>query len=81
MSREMLKVIAVIDIVNYNFVVVSLLEVIWNIETLDPLWVQVVPDDLSSANLAPHVPLLLVEDHHAICVGEGVQVGEVRSGK
>lgn len=49
------QIALIIDIVDDDSVVFSLLKVILDLETFDPLGSQAVPDDLSLAELSPHV--------------------------
>ena len=77
MSIVIVEVVKVVNIVNSDFVVLSLLEVIGHFEVLDPLGVQVIHDDLRLANLFPKVSFFLEEDAHAISACERIQVWQI----
>ena len=53
-ARVVLQVVEIVDVVDLDLVVFSLFEMILNVKGLDPLWVQVVHDDLGLSDLVPH---------------------------
>ena len=77
MSIEIVQVVEVVNVVNHDLVVLALLEVIGHFKVLDPLGCEVIHDDLSLANLFPHVTFFLEEDTHTICAREGIQVVQI----
>ena len=77
MSIEIVQVVEVVDVVNYDLVVLALLEVIGHFKVLDPLRCEVIHDDLSLANLFPHIAFFLEEDAHTISARKGIQVWQV----
>ena len=74
---EVVWVVEVLDVVNDGLVVLTLLEVVLDLETLDPLWVHGVHDNLGLSELHPLVAALLVEHYHSVCSGERVQIWKV----
>ena len=72
-----LQVVEVINVVHGDSKNLLLLELVGHIEALNPLWVQVVHDDLGHPKHRPDAALLLMEHSHAIGPREGVQVWQV----
>lgn len=80
-ASEVVEIVHVIDIVHLDLELLSLLEVILDVEGLNPDGVEVVHDDLGHADALPLVAHLLVEYHHAVCPGESVKIGQVLTGE
>ena len=74
---EVIKIVKVVDVVNYDLVVLSLLKVIGHFKVLHPFRVQVVHDDLRLANFFPLRALFFKENAHTIGTSESVQVWQV----
>jgi len=74
MLIKSLQVIKVVYIVNGRFENLLLLEFIGDVEALDPFWAQIVHNNLGHPNQGPHIPSLLLEDHHAVGPGERVKI-------
>ena len=49
------QVVLIVDIVDDNFVVLTLLEVVLNFEVFNPLGFQAVPDDFGPAEFFPNI--------------------------
>lgn len=77
MVSKVLQVLEVVDIIDFNLVVLSLLKVVLDVEGLDPGRAEVVHDDFGHADSEPLSSLLTVEDYHSVCAGESVQIGQV----
>ena len=75
MTSQVVDVLLVINVVDFNLKVLTLLEMILHIKALNPLWVQVIHNDLSHAQFLPLVTNLLVKDNHAVSSCESVQIG------
>jgi len=71
---EVVKVVHVIHIVDFNLEALSLLEVVLDVKALDPHRVEVVVDYLCDSNLLPHVTCLSIKTHHSICSCKRVKV-------
>ena len=67
----------VINIINFDLVVLTLLKVILDIERFDPGRTQVVHDHLSDSESVPLLSLLAIEYNHTIGTGECIQVGQI----
>ena len=80
-SVEILDVRGIIDIIQIDPELLALLEVVLNVERLDPARVEVVHDDLSHADTLPLVAHLLGKDDHAIGSCECIHVGQVDAGE
>jgi len=76
-SIIIVQIVKVVNIVNHDLVVFSFLEMVGDLEVLDPLGSQIIHDHLSLTDLFPHVALFLVEYTHAIGTRESVQVRQV----
>lgn len=81
MTREVVEIIFVIDIIDLNFKILSLLKMILHVKTLHPGWAQVVHDDFSHSDSLPLLTNLLVKHNHAIGSREGIQIGQVLTSK
>ena len=77
MVRKVVQVVEVVNVIYFYLIVVSLFEVVLNVETFDPYGIQVVHNDLSHAYLRPRVACLSVEYHHAVSARKSVEVGQV----
>ena len=71
-SGIVVQSVEVINIIDHDAIVLTLLKVVWDFKVLDPLRIKVVHDHFSLAELLPHLTLLLVEDAHAVCARESV---------
>ena len=77
MAREVLEIIKVVNVVDFCFIVLTLLEMILDIETFYPSWVQVVHDDFGHSNFVPLVINLPVQYDHTIGSRKCVHVWKV----
>ena len=74
---EVMQVVEVVNVVNNDLVVLSLLEVVGHFKVLDPFGVEAIHDDFSHPDLLPLGSLSLEEHAHAIGPGERIQVWQV----
>lgn len=78
MGTQILSLLTVVvRVVNFDLVLLRLLEVEVDEDFLDKLRVESVVNDLSLSQLLPHIALLLVHDDKWIRVGHGVHIGQV----
>jgi hypothetical protein len=75
------KVVHIINIVNFNLVLLALLEVILHIEGFDPRGIQVVHDHLSHSDALPLSSNLLVEENDAVRPSKCIQVRQIFAGE
>lgn len=66
MLRQSLEILEIIDVIHGHFENLFLLELVRDIEAFDPLWTEVVHDNLCHSNHRPHLAPLLVENGHAV---------------
>lgn len=81
MTLEVHWIFMVVYIIHFDFIVLSLFEVVLDIEGLHPGWAQVVHDNFSDAQTVPLVARLSIQDHHSISPGECVQVWKILAGE
>ena len=76
-AGQVVDVFLVVDVVDLDFEVLALLEMILHIEALHPLWAQVIHNDFGHSQLLPLVADLFVKDDHTVSARESVQVGQI----
>ena len=81
MVLEVVQVVEVINIIDFNLVSLTLLEVVLDIKSFNPVRVEAVHDDLGHAKTGPSVACFSEEHNHAVCARERVQVGQVAAFK
>ena len=74
MNAQIIESVGIFDVIDACLVVLTLLEMILDFKALNPLWSEVVPDDLGLAQLVPYVATFLVKNYHTIGSCERIEV-------
>ena len=77
MPSKVTQVVHVINIIYLDFVRLSLLKIVLDVEALDPVRRQVIHDDLRHSQLHPFCAIKLVQNCHAVRACERIHVREL----
>lgn len=72
-----LKIVEVINIIHDNLEDLFFFELVSNIETLDPIRIEIIHNDLSHSDLGPHIASLFEKYTHSICSCERVKIWKI----
>lgn len=71
---ESIKVGFIINVEHINLVVFGDFKIVLHVELFDPLWVEIIVNDLSHAKLLPSFAILFVKNGHAVSPCECIQI-------